>query len=58
MGVGRALLRDAIEKFWARGETSVGGVDAENATGAFHLYESAGMRPVMGWVMHEKGLGG
>jgi GNAT superfamily N-acetyltransferase len=58
-GVGRALLRDAFEKFWARGETSVGlGVDAESATGAFHLYESAGMRPVMGWVMHEKGLGG
>ena len=58
-GVGRALLRDAFEKFWARGETSVGlGVDAENATGAFHLYERAGMRPVMGWVMHEKGLGG
>jgi GNAT superfamily N-acetyltransferase len=57
-GVGRALLRDAFEKFWARGETSVGlGVDAENATGAFHLYESAGMRPVMGWVMHEKALG-
>jgi mycothiol synthase len=58
-GVGRALLRDAFEKFWARGETSVGlGVDAESATGAFHLYESAGMRPVMGWVIHEKGLGG
>jgi GNAT superfamily N-acetyltransferase len=57
-GVGRALLRDAFEKFWARGETSVGlGVDAESATGAFHLYESSGMQPVMGWVMHEKGLG-
>ena len=58
-GVGRALLRDAFEKFRARGETSVGlGVDAESATGAFHLYESAGMQPVMGWVMHEKTVGG
>lgn len=31
-------------------------VDAENETGAFHLYESAGMRPELGWVMHEKRL--
>ena len=58
-GVGRALLRDAFRKFRDRGEPSVGlGVDAENTTGAFQLYESAGMRPVMGWVMHEKDLGG
>jgi GNAT superfamily N-acetyltransferase len=56
-GVGRALLRDAFRNFWERGETSVGlGVDAEGETGAFQLYESAGMRPVMGWVMHEKDL--
>ena len=54
-GVGRALLHDAFRKFWERGERSIGlGVDAENATGAFQLYESVGMRPVMGWVMHEK----
>jgi len=58
-GVGRALLRDAFRKFRDRGEPSVGlSVDAENVTGAFRLYESAGMRPVMGWVMHEKDLGG
>jgi mycothiol synthase len=58
-GVGRALLHDAFGKFWERGERSIGlGVDAENATGAFHLYESVGMRPVMGWVMHERDLGG
>ena len=57
-GVGRALLRDAFRKFRDRGEPSAGlGVDAENSTGAFQLYESAGMRPVMGWVMHEKHLG-
>ena len=54
-GVGRALLRDAFWKFRDRGEPSAGlTVDAENTTGAFQLYESAGMRPVMGWVMHEK----
>jgi GNAT superfamily N-acetyltransferase len=57
-GVGRALLRDAFGKFRDRGEPSAGlSVDAENATGAFHLYESAGMQPVLGWVMHEKAIG-
>ncbi len=59
LGIGRALLHDAFAKFRDRGETSVGlGVDAENATGAFQLYESSGMRPVMGWVMHEKRVAG
>jgi mycothiol synthase len=58
-GVGRALLQDAFRTFRERGETSAGlSVDAENATGAFHLYESAGMQPVMGWVLHEKQLVG
>jgi GNAT superfamily N-acetyltransferase len=57
-GLGRALLRDAFWKFRERGEPSAGlSVDAENTTGAFQLYESSGMRPVMGWVMHEKELG-
>jgi GNAT superfamily N-acetyltransferase len=54
-GVGRALLLDAFGTFWERGESSIGlSVDAENTTGAFALYEHAGMRPVLGWVMHEK----
>jgi GNAT superfamily N-acetyltransferase len=57
-GLGRALLLDALGKFRDRGESSVGlGVDAENRTGAFQLYESAGMRPTIGWVMHEKDTG-
>jgi GNAT superfamily N-acetyltransferase len=57
-GIARALLRDAFGKFWDRGEASVGlSVDADNATGAFQLYESVGMRPVLGWVLHEKELG-
>ena len=57
-GVGAALLRDAFGRFWERGERSIGlGVDAANATGAFRLYERAGMAPALGWVMYEKPLG-
>jgi mycothiol synthase len=57
-GVGAALLRDAFGRFWERGERSIGlGVDAANATGAFRLYERAGMAPALGWVMYEKLLG-
>ena len=57
-GVGAALLGDAFGRFWARGEHSVGlGVDAASDTGAFRLYERAGMASVLGWVMYEKQLG-
>jgi mycothiol synthase len=57
-GVGAALLSDAFGRFWERGEHSVGlGVDAASDTGAFRLYERAGMAPVLGWVMYEKALG-
>jgi mycothiol synthase len=57
-GVGAALLDDALGRFWERGERSVGlGVDAASDTGAFRLYERAGMAPVLGWVMYEKKLG-
>ena len=56
-GVGAALLGDSFGRFWARGEHSVGlGVDAASDTGAFRLYERAGMAPVLGWVMYEKEL--
>jgi GNAT superfamily N-acetyltransferase len=56
-GLGRALLQDAFLRFWERGERSVGlSVDADGTLGAFHLYESAGMRPAIGWVMFEKEL--
>jgi mycothiol synthase len=58
-GVGEALLGDAFGRFWERGEHSVGlGVDAASETGAFQLYERAGMTPALGWVMYEKDLGG
>jgi GNAT superfamily N-acetyltransferase len=57
-GVGAALLRDAFGRFWERGERSVGlGVDAASDSGAFRLYERAGMAPVLGWVLYEKQLG-
>jgi len=56
-GVGAALLADAFGRFWARGERSIGlAVDAEGETGAFRLYERAGMAPALGWVMYEKRL--
>ncbi len=57
-GVGAALLGDAFGRFWERGEYSIGlGVDAASDTGAFRLYERAGMAPVLGWVVYEKALG-
>jgi mycothiol synthase len=57
-GVGASLLGDAFGRFWARGEHSVGlGVDAASDTGAFRLYERAGMTPALGWVVYEKRLG-
>ena len=56
-GVGAALLHDAFGRFWARGERSIGlGVDAESETGAFRLYERAGMVPALGWITYEKAL--
>ncbi len=57
-GVGAALLRDLFGRFWERGEHSVGlGVDAASDSGAFRLYERAGMAPALGWVAYEKELG-
>jgi len=57
-GVGAALLRESFRRFWKRGEHSVGlGVDAASDTGAFRLYERAGMTPALGWVAYEKELG-
>ena len=57
-GVGAALLADSFRRFWERGERSVGlSVDAASDTGAFRLYERAGMGPVLGWAVYEKELG-
>lgn len=58
-GVGAALLGDAFQRLWDRGERSVGlGVDAASDTGAFRLYERAGLSPALGWVVYEKPLVG
>jgi mycothiol synthase len=57
-GVGAALIGDAFRRFWERGEHSVGlGADAASETGAFRLYERAGMKPKLGWAVYEKELG-
>jgi hypothetical protein len=51
------MLADAFGRLYAAGERSVGlGVDAQGDTGAFQLYERAGMQPALGWVMYEKDL--
>ena len=58
-GAGRGLLQATFGRFWEHGQRNVGlGVDAESATGAFRLYERAGMKPVLGWVMFEKAVAG
>jgi GNAT superfamily N-acetyltransferase len=58
-GVGAALLAETFRRFWERGESSVGlGADTESSTGAFRLYERAGMRPMIGWVVYQKELAG
>ena len=58
-GVGAALLADAFARFWERGERSVGlSVDAASDTGAFRVYERAGMTPLLGWAVYEKALAG
>jgi mycothiol synthase len=57
-GIGAALLNDSFGRLSERGERSIGlGVDAANETGAFRLYERAGMTPALGWVVYEKKLG-
>ena len=46
-GIARAILLQAFNDFWRRGQRSVAlGVDADSLTGATRLYESAGMRVV------------
>ena len=57
-GVGAALLVDSFGRFWERGERSVGlSVDTASDTGAFRLYERAGMTATLGWLLYEKELG-
>lgn len=56
-GLGLALLRHSFNEFYRRGLRKVGlGVDAENLTGALHLYESAGMHVHQAFDQYEKEL--
>jgi mycothiol synthase len=54
-GLGRALLLHGFSELFERGERRVGlGVDAENPTGATHLYESVGMRVAWHATVYEE----
>lgn len=56
-GLGKALLLRSFQLAVERGFTRVAlGVDASNATGAVHLYESAGMRVYLEFVNYAKPL--
>ncbi len=56
-GIGLALLRHSFNEFYRRGKRKVGlGVDAQNLTGALHLYESAGMHVQQAFDQYEKEL--
>jgi len=54
-GIGRALLARTFAELGRRGITEVRlGVDAENADGATHLYETSGMSLRREWHIYEK----
>ena len=54
-GIGLALLRQSFAEFYRRGKRKVGlGVDAQNLTGALHLYEKAGMHVYEAFDLFEK----
>jgi mycothiol synthase len=56
-GIAGALLQDSFRRFWEHGYRTVGlGVDSESDTGAFRVYERAGMRAALGWLMYERKL--
>jgi ribosomal protein S18 acetylase RimI-like enzyme len=56
-GLGLAFLQHAFGEFYRRGKRKAGlGVDAENLTGALHLYEKAGMHVHMQLDLFEKEL--
>jgi GNAT superfamily N-acetyltransferase len=56
-GIAGALLQDSFRRFWEHGYRTVGlGVDSESDTGAFRVYERAGMRVALGWEMYEREL--
>ncbi len=55
LGIGLALLHHSFGEFYRRGKRKAGlGVDAENLTGALHLYEKAGMHIHRAFDIYEK----
>ncbi|MCZ8521785.1 MULTISPECIES: GNAT family N-acetyltransferase [Paenibacillus] len=58
-GLGSALLQQAFHSSYAAGQPSVSlGVDASNTTGAYRLYEKAGMKSVYEITIFEKVIEG
>jgi mycothiol synthase len=56
-GLAKALLQRSFGEFWWRGTTRVTlGVDAQNETGATHLYERVGMHVEACFAAFEKAL--
>ncbi len=56
-GLASALLRASFRAFWERGMHVVAlGVDAQNPTGATHVYEAAGMRAASSAAIYKKAL--
>jgi mycothiol synthase len=56
-GLGMMLLRQAFGALYEKGARQVAlGVDAQNPTGATRLYEAAGMRVAMRFVVYQKVL--
>ena len=54
-GLGYALLIHSFDEFYKRGMKTIGlGVDAQNPTGATHLYQKAGMYAASEFVTYEK----
>jgi mycothiol synthase len=56
-GLGEALLLHSFGEFYKRGTKTIGlGVDAQNPTGATHLYQKVGMHVASEAVIYEKEL--
>ncbi len=54
-GVARALIAENLRELKARGMTEAAlGVDTQNPTGALHVYEAMGFRPVQTFVTYRK----
>lgn len=57
-GIAMALLATTFAEFQRRGKAGVRlGVDADSPTGAYRLYERAGMRTLTDTITYAKGLG-